>query len=397
MSFTLQPRLILNSKGNFSLEVILFTQHYTVVASVPTGQSTSSAAAHNQPPHKSIEIINNTIYPAIKDLNLSNPDQIDQRLLELDSTPNKNQLGANTTLAISIAAFKAASLENQTPLYKLIQSFSNNPNLFIPYLLVNMINGGAHGHNTLSFQEFHIIPTKKQPLLETFKQLTQIFHTLCVKINDLDIPWGYGDEGGIIAYLFSNYEALHFLRESITDNNFQIGKDFQLGLDVAANHFFNNSNYYLKERQKPLSSSQLLQYYQTLLSQFSIHLIEDPFAEKDIKGWKLTPKIPALVVADDLTATNSNLLDQHQPHPPFKAVIVKPNQIGTITQTIQFVKKAKSLNLKIIVSHRSCETNDPFIADFAVGIGADYVKFGNIRQGERVVKYNRLLYIESQL
>ncbi|NOY14632.1 MAG: phosphopyruvate hydratase [bacterium] len=408
--FYLKADQILDSRGQPTINLLLYTDHYVVSASVPSGKSKSTKEAvelrdndsklfNGLSVNKAINNIQSIIYPAIKDLGLGSPEKIDSRLIELDSTPNKAKLGANATLAVSLAVYKAASLENKIPLYQLIGQLARQTSFKIPQPLINVINGGQHGHKTLSFQEFHLIPHKNQPLSQKLNDVFQVFQTLALKINDWDIPWGYGDEGGLVVYLYSNQEALDLLTESITEAGFQPYKDFLIGLDVAANSFYQNQGYMIKEKRNYLTSLQFFQYYQTLLNKYPIKIIEDPFAETDNQGWQLVKKLNSKVdiIADDLTSTNVSILDSFLPHPPFKGVIVKPNQIGTIKETLDFITKAKQSKLITIVSHRSGETTDSFIADLAVGVGADYVKFGNIRQGERVAKYNRLLHIESEI
>ncbi len=409
--FKLYPRQILNSRGDPTLEVKLAGPDYIVTASVPAGKSKSSKEAkvlvdegqiyNGLSVAKAVEAVKNEIGPAIENMDLSRPTEIDNKIIELDGTPDKSHLGANTTLAVSIAVYKAASIVRQEPVYKLISRLMGNRDFFIPTPLFNMINGGLHSHKTLEFQEFHLISNSQTlSLAQTLANSWQVWQQLIQELTNLDIPWGYGDEGGAGCYLFSNQDPFDLLSQAVEAAGFKLGQDYFFGLDAAANNFSNQDGYHLKEKGKTVSSQQLLNYYQNLTKQFPLKLIEDPFNENDTKGWQLIKKSnlksELTIVADDLTSTNSKVLAS-LPADYFNAVLVKPNQIGTIKESLDFGRLARKKGLTLITSHRSGETNDPFIADLAVGLNSKYVKFGNLRQGERVAKYNRLLEIEKEL
>ncbi len=408
--FKLYPRQILNSRGEPTLEVKLVTDFFLVEASVPGGKSVSTKEA--QPlrdkkeaydgltVEKAIKKVNEVIAPAIESMDLSQPLQIDKKILSLDSTPKKTKLGANSTLAISLAVYKAASITLKLPLYRLISQLAETE-INIPTPLINIINGGLHSHQTTEFQEFHLIPNSPKKSFEILLANSWlVLKNLTNLINQDKKQWGYGDEGGISCSFTSNSEPFQLLKKAVQVAGFSLGTDFYFGLDAAANNFYHQGKYSLREKKTPLSSQDLLSYYQKLITSFPLKVIEDPFAEEDSTGWKLSQKIideHTQVIADDLTSTNPYLFPNIEKTAAFDSVLIKPNQIGTIKETFQFAKLAREKKKKLIVSHRSGETCDPFIADLAVGLGAEFVKFGNIRQGERVVKYNRLLEIANEL
>ncbi len=413
MKFQLKAQQILNSRGRPTIQVWLYTDDYMVVASVPTGKSTGKHEAKelrdNDPSqyggfsvHKAVDKINNLINKEIANMSLHRPDEIDKTLLKLDGTPDKSNLGANAILAVSLAVYKAASIESGLPLYRYLHHLifkKPSDKLKMPTPLFNIINGGAHGHETIDIQEFHLIGQTSWPLSQKIVSAWQVIDNLRKSLSELNLAWGYGDEGGFLIYLFSNEEAITLILEAIKQAGFRIGEDFSLGLDVAATNFYQSPNYQLKEKAKPVTSKDLLAFYRGLISKYPIKLIEDPFAEIDLKGWHLANKLTGstLVVADDLTATHLDLMVKYRQSIDFRGVIVKPNQIGCLSQTLEFISKAYEIGVQPIVSHRSGETCDPFIADLAVAAQVDYVKLGNLRQGERIAKINRLIEIDQEL
>ncbi len=408
--FKLYPRQILNSRGEPTLEVKLITDSFLVEASVPGGKSVSTKEAQPLRDKKeaydgltveeSIEKINTIIAPAIESMDLSRPLEIDEKMLSLDPTLKKTKLGANSLLAVSLAVYKAASITLRLPLYRLISQLAGTK-INLPTPLINIINGGLHSHQTTEFQEYHLIPNfPNKPFAFLLSQSWLVLQNLIQLVNQEKKQWGYGDEGGISCLFNSNAEPFQLLKKAVQGAGFSLGTDFYFGLDAAANNFYRQGKYSLREKKTTLSSQELLNYYQELITSFPLQVIEDPFAEEDSTGWKLSQKLldkKAIIVADDLTSTNPYLFPKIEESASFDSVLIKPNQIGTIKETLQFAKMAKAKKKNLIVSHRSGETCDPFIADLAVGLGSKFVKFGNIRQGERVVKYNRLLEIASEL
>ena len=262
-----------------------------------------------------------------------------------------------------------------------------------------MINGGLHGAGNLDFQEFHVIPATSKNWTPGLLMGVEIYMTLGKDLKRRGAIHSLGDEGGYAPNLFTNADALEVLVESIRSTNYQLGRDVFLGLDVAANIFYKNGEYKIRDKSSPLKDSELLDYYDFINNQYHLALIEDPFYEDGWESWKLLMKnMPDLtVVGDDLLSTNPTRIDRAIKEKACNGILVKPNQIGTITETIKVIKMALDAKWKVIVSHRSGETNDWFIADFAVGAGADYVKFGAPARGERVAKYNRLSSIETEL
>jgi enolase len=308
-------------------------------------------------------------------------------------------------LAVSMATVKAAALANKKPLYSWINTLANKAGINskitkIPSAIFNMINGGLHGAGNLDFQEFHVIPSTLKSFSDSLRSAVEIYITLGKDLERRGAIHSVGDEGGYAPNLFTNADALEVLYESIKQTPYQIGRDVFLGLDVAASVFYKNGEYAIRDKSAPLNDNQLLEYYNQINSQYHLALIEDMFHEDAWDSWKKlysSSHDQLTIVGDDLLATNLERVQKAIEEKACNGILVKPNQVGTITETLSVIKKAKGAGWKIIVSHRSGETNDWFIADFAVGVSSDYVKFGAPARGERVVKYNRLLSIEAEL
>jgi enolase len=385
------------------------------VASVPGGSSTGTyealelrdGDAQRYLGHgvlKAVDNVNTVLGPKLVGMDANDQINIDKTLIQLDGTKNKSKYGANALLAVSNAACKAAALSNNTALYTWINSVALNMGLeakvHVPFPIFNMINGGLHGAGNLDFQEFHIIPASSKPYPDAMRLASEVYITLGKDLERRGAIHSVGDEGGYAPNLFTNADALEVLYESIKSTNYQIGRDVFLSLDVAASIFFKNGEYTIRDKSSPLNDDALLEYYKNINNQYHLALLEDPFNEDAWDSWK---KLYAqfegqlTIVGDDLLATNLERLEKAVNEKACNGILIKPNQVGTVSETIQVIKKAREANWKVIVSHRSGETNDWFIADFAVGIGADYVKFGAPARGERVIKYNRLLSISSEL
>ncbi len=402
---------ILDSRGIPTVEAVIeLDTGHIFTSSVPAGTSTGKYEAvelrdGNQTRYFGMEVskavfsVNQTIAPRLKGLDPSQQTQIDQIMVELDGTKNKSKLGANAILAVSQVACKAGAAIYNLHIFDYIQkkyNLTSQPKVPVPTF--NMINGGKHGAGNLDFQEFLIIPTATKSFAESLRLSVEIYHALETALTQMNAIHSVGIEGGFAPNLFTNKDALEILIESIRRTDYIFGKDVFLGLDVAASHFYQEGRYKIKDRPKPVTPEELVDFYKELNGNIQLYSLEDPFIEDDWKSWShLTSEISdnTLIVADDLIATNHERLLRAINEKACTAVLIKPNQIGTVTETVEVVKTAKEANLQIIVSHRSGETNDTFIADFAVGVGANYTKFGAPSRGERTVKYNRLLDINQ--
>lgn len=414
---SVKAREILDSRGNPTVEtVIILDDGAAARASVPSGASLGKYEAVELRDNdqkrfggmgvlKAVENVNTVLGPAILGQNPEDQVEIDKILIASDGTPNKNKLGANAILSISLAVCKAAATSLRMPLYRYINQLAFNINLPLtikkmPTPVFNLINGGKHGAGNLDFQEFHIIPASHKSYQMGLKMGVEIYQTLKRVLTYRNAVHSVGDEGGFAPNLFTNVDALSILTEAIKETPYRLSYDVFLGLDVAASHFKTGRGYQIKDQPAILSSDDLIKYYQDLQETYHLLLLEDPLAEDDWNDWGKLMKVmgeAVMIVGDDLFATNLERLKKGIAEKAANAILIKPNQIGTITETLSVVKAAREAGLKTVVSHRSGETNETFIADFAVGIAADYVKFGAPARGERVAKYNRLSEIENEL
>lgn len=341
--------------------------------------------------------------PSLIGMDASKQKEIDDVMKNLDGTENKSKLGANSILALSGAVAKAQSASLKMPLYQYISQLLSGEvkkSFTIPTPMFNILNGGKHGGGNIDFQEFMIVPPKANSYSQDLKIGVEIYYALKeVILNHSGITL-LGDEGGYAPVLYSNSDAFKILDEAVARAGYNLGLEAFFSLDVAASNFLKDGAYKIRDRAVALTTEEFIEFYLSLNDQYHILSIEDPLQEDDWDGWKeITEKMgdKTLIVGDDLITTNLERLKKAVEKKSCNAVIIKPNQVGTITETIEVVKATQAANLKIVVSHRSGETNDDFIADFAVGIGADYAKFGAPARGERVAKYNRLLEIEHEL
>ena len=409
-------REILDSRSIPTIECACQTDTGHIgVASVPSGASTGKFEAIELRDKdttrylgkgvlKAVDNVNNILGPNVVGLDVANQQIVDKRLLELDGTQNKSKYGANALLAVSSAVCKVAASSANIPLYTWIATISQTLGLTVtqkvPTPLFNMINGGLHGAGNLDFQEFHVIPATSKTYSEGLRIGVEVYMLLGKDLERRGAIHSVGDEGGYAPNLFTNADALAVLVESIHQTSYQLGRDVFLGLDVAASFFYKNGQYTIRDKSNPLKDHELLEYYKQLNNTYHLASLEDPFYEDAWDSWK---QIQAelgkdlTIVGDDLLVTNPERVQKAIVEKACNAILVKPNQIGTVTETIQVVKMARDVNWKVIVSHRSGETNDWFIADFATGVGADFAKFGAPARGERVAKYNRLSSIEIEL
>lgn len=406
-----QARSILDSKGTPTVETTLvLSDNTSVTTSIPSGNSVGKFEAHelrdNDPKHADGKGVNTAVSnvidiigPEILGKDPTKQEELDNLLKELDGTPNKEHLGANAMLSASVAIAKAGAHASGVPLYKHIGTLSQiTPQL--PHLLSNVINGGLHAGKNLDIQEFLLIPETAPSVSVALNQLTHINSLLKKEIVKRGFQPLIGDEGGFAPKLETNEEALRLLKLVTEQAGFSLGQEMFFGMDAASNSFYQNDKYTLKDSDHPLSGKELGDYFLRLAQTYHLKYLEDPFSEDDTSSWEEFSKISPstlFTVGDDLTVTNPEKLDEALGRGIIKGIIIKPNQIGTLTEALTVVTKAKKANLLITVSHRSGETNDDFIADIAVGVAADLAKFGAPVRGERVAKYNRLLQIESEL
>jgi enolase len=396
-------REILDSRGNPTIEVdVILESNVLGRASVPSGASTGSKEALELRDKEqrylgkgvlhAINNINTILTPSLIGLEASDQALIDKTMLELDGTGNKSKLGANAILGVSLAVLKASAKENNQELFEYL-----NEGVTSPVPMMNILNGGAHADNNLDFQEFMIIPNQKT-IEDRIRVGAEIFHTLKKVLQGNGYNTSVGDEGGFAPNLKSNKEALDLIVKAIKEANYKPGIDVSLALDVAANEFYHDGMYIVDG--KHLDYKQLVDFYEELINEYPIISIEDGLEENDIEGWKyLTDKLTDKIqlVGDDLFVTNKEIFQMGIDNKIANAILIKANQIGTVTEMIETINLAKKNNYKTIISHRSGETEDTFIAHFAVGLNLGQIKTGSLSRTDRVCKYNELIRIEEKV
>ena len=400
----IKGREILDSRGNPTVEVdVMLESGIVATASVPSGASTGINEAlelrdNNKDRYmgkgvlKAVSNVNEIIKPKLVGMDVLNQRLIDETLLTLDGTENKSKLGANAMLGVSLACLKAAAKYSNKELYEYI-----GKGTIIPRPMMNILNGGAHADNGLDFQEFMIIPMTKD-FRTNLRMGSEIFHHLKKILTQSGFSTGVGDEGGFAPNINSTEEALNLIIDAIKAANYIPGKDVYLGLDVAASEFYNDSKYSFEGKAK--TSEELIEYYEYLCEKYPIISIEDGMAEDDYRGWRLlTEKLGKKIqlVGDDLFVTNKKLFQKGIDQKLGNAILLKLNQIGTVTETIETILLAKKARYNTIISHRSGETEDTYIADFAVGLNLGQIKTGSLCRSERTAKYNRLLRIFEKI
>lgn len=406
-------REILDSRGIPTVECALWLDTGGVVAtSVPTGTSVGKYEAlelRDQDPQRMLgkgvlqaaANINTVIAPQLIGKDPNNQEEIDQLLVQLDGTANKSQLGANAILAVSQAVAKAGALNQNMPLYYYLeQKFQLTTELHIPSCVYTMINGGEHGAGNLDIQEFEIIPASHVSFANSIAMAVTLFQ----KIEEVLILKGAthstGIGGGFTPNLYSNTDVFEIMIETIKTSPYTFTQDLFFGVDVSAAELFESGKYTLKDKSQPYSSEELTELYKQIRNLYHVFYIEDPFQEDDTAAWqKLTQELgeTTKIVGDSLLVTSKEKTQIAIDQKLCNTILIKPNQVGTVTETIEVIRLARQAGWQIVVSHRSGETNDDFIADFAVGIGADYVKFGPPNRGERTAKYNRLMQIDTEI
>ena len=400
-------RQVFDSRGNPTVEAEVFSNNISAIAISPSGASTGTFEAFEKRDiynkkylgksvFKSVELINKKISKKIKNQFVHNQEKIDHILIKLDGTKQKSKIGANTTLAVSMAVKKLSAKLRKIPLYK---SFLLRNNYKLPYPLMNIINGGAHANNGLRIQEFMIRPDGAKSFSESLRMCFLVINNLRKIIKKKGLSTSVGDEGGFAPMINSNEEALKLILKSISVSGFINGKDISICLDVAANELYKNKKYSIHSK-KLLSTEQTIKKYVQLIKKFKIKSIEDPFSENDWSSWsdfmnKIDSKIQ--IVGDDLYVTNLERLNKGFLNNSSNSILIKLNQIGTVTETLEVIKFAHLAGFKTIISHRSGDTEDTFISDMAVGTNSNQIKSGSLSRSERVAKYNQLLRIEEEL
>ncbi|MBU2025601.1 MAG: phosphopyruvate hydratase [Patescibacteria group bacterium] len=411
---------ILDSRGNPTVKAELITdQGIKAAAQVPSGASTGEHEAlelrdgdderyRGLGVMKAIGNIQGKIGPALIGMEVTDQSGIDKKMIELDASPNKSGLGANATLGVSMAAVRAAAETKKTPLYRYVGELFGRPageELSMPELMCNVINGGAHADSGLDLQEYMLVPAGGRLVKEKVRILAEIYQALKDRLKKDGQVTAVGDEGGFAPKLKNNEEPLGYLIQAIEAAGYKPGQEVGLALDAAASEFFNKETgkYELKLDQRELDAKAMTDYYQELVSRYPIVIIEDGMAQDDTRGWKLLNNAlggdhgRVNIMGDDFTVTNKKRLEQAVEEKALNSVLIKLNQIGTVTETLECLRYAKEKGIRTAVSHRSGETTDDFIADFCAGAGAQWLKAGSVARGERVAKYNRLIEIEREL
>ena len=408
-------REILDSRGNPTIETTIWTDNnHGAVASIPSGASTGKFEAvelrDNDPQRfnglgvlKAVANVNQIISKYIIGQDPTKQNNIDQILLNLDGTEDKSKLGANAILSVSQACFELGAIceDKQTFQYTVEKYGLNIPTAFhLPSPIFNLINGGKHGAGNLDIQEFHIIPSSQKQFSDALEIGTTLYHNLKNILIEKKAIHSIGDEGGFAPNLFSNTDAIELLIETVEASPYKLNQDVYLGLDIAASELFKNGKYKVSDIKENMSGYQFKDFIIEINRKYNFLSIEDPFDQESWNDWvNLTGVIgkQVMIVGDDLLVTNKKRLEEAIAKNACNAILIKPNQIGTISETASVVKLAKKNNFSVVVSHRSGDTDEDFLADFAVGIGADFVKFGAPGRGERVAKYNRLSFIQKYL
>jgi len=405
----IKAREILDSRGNPTVEVDVFLENGIFGrAAVPSGASTGLYEAvelrdndkkryNGKGVLNAVSNVNDEIHKTLIGIDVNDQTYIDNIMIDLDGTPNKSRLGANAILGVSMASARAASSSNSIPLYEYLRTTND---FKMPVPMMNILNGGSHANNTVDIQEFMIFPFGASTYSEALKIGTEIFHKLKSELQKIGLNTAVGDEGGFAPNLNSNEEAIEIILQSIEKTGYKPGEEVFIALDVAASELYKNGKYNLASEGKAFSSSEMISYLKELVEKYPIISIEDGLDENDWSGWtNLTESLGQniQIVGDDLTVTNIDKLQKAIDNKSMNSILIKLNQIGTVSETIEAVKLAKKVNYGAVISHRSGETEDTFIADLSVAMGMGQIKTGSISRSDRVAKYNQLLRIEEEL
>ena len=401
-----KARQVFDSRGNPTVEAEVYVKNQSAKAICPSGASTGTYEAYEKRDTKNkrylgksvfsaVNLVNTKISKALKNKSIHDQVRIDEILINLDGTRQKTRLGANAILAVSMAAKKLSAKVKKIPLYK---SFYVNKNFQLPYPLMNIINGGAHANNGLRVQEFMIRPDRAKSFSEAMRICYLVIKNLSKLITAKGLSTSVGDEGGFAPMIDSNNQALDLIVLAIKKSGFKNGKDVSICLDVAANELIKKDKYSIHSK-KYISVDQSIKEYKKMIDKYKIKSIEDPFGENDWGAWnklmKATKKVQ--IVGDDLYVTNLERLKKGFLNLSSNSILIKLNQIGTVSETLDVIKFAQTIGFKTIISHRSGESEDTFIADLAVGTNSNQIKTGSLARSERVAKYNQLLRIEEEL
>lgn len=403
-------REIIDSRGNPTVEVDVILENGILGrAAVPSGASTGEREAlelrdggtryMGKGVLKAVENVNGPLRDLVIGMDASNQTALDYAMIELDGTDTKSKFGANAILGISMAAMKASAINEGKPLYKYVNEKFGDDNMSLPRPMMNIINGGAHADNLLDFQEFMIIP-QRDTIKERLRVGAEVFHNLKKVLNEKGLATGVGDEGGFAPDLKSNKEGFELIVEAIKKAGYEPGKDVCLGIDVAASEFYKDGKYELAGEGRSLTTDELIDFYEELVTTYPIISIEDPVDENDWEGFaKITERIGNKIqlVGDDLFVTNKKCLQMGIDKKAGNAILLKVNQIGTITETLETIKLARENGYATVISHRSGETEDTTIADLAVGLNLGQIKTGSMSRTDRICKYNQLIRIEEEL
>ena len=403
-------REILDSRGNPTVEVDVILENGVMGrAAVPSGASTGEREAlelrdggtrfMGKGVLKAVENVNGPLRDLVIGMDASNQKELDYAMINLDGTPTKSKFGANAILGISMAAMKASANEEGIPLYKYVCRKFGNGKMSLPRPMMNIINGGAHADNKLDFQEYMIIPMA-ETIHERVRIGAEVFHNLKSVLKSKGLVTSVGDEGGFAPDLESNSEGFELIMEAIKKAGYEPGKDVCMAIDVAASEFYKDGKYELVGEGRGLTTEELIEYYEELIKKYPIISIEDAVDENDWDGFNLVTKRigdKIQLVGDDLFVTNKACLQMGIDHEAGNAILLKVNQIGTITETLETIELARSHNYATVISHRSGETEDTTIADLAVGLDLGQIKTGSMSRTDRICKYNQLMRIEEEI
>ncbi len=404
-----RAREILDSRGNPTVEADVIVACGAVGrAAVPSGASTGKREAlelrdtrskrfGGKGVTKAVKNVLTVIAPAVRGMDAANQMALDKLMIELDGTPNKSKLGANAILSVSMAASRAAASAYGLPLYRYLGGINAR---YLPIPMMNIINGGAHAANNLDIQEFMIVPIGSKTFAQAVRMGAEIFHSLKKVLKKKGLSTSVGDEGGFAPDLKSNEDAIKFIINAIESAGYQPGKDVGLALDSAANEFYKKGKYILNSENKKLKPEEMIDYYEDLIDKYPVFSIEDGLAEQDWDNWELlTDRLGGTVqiVGDDIFVTNPKILNKGIEEGIANSILIKLNQIGTVTETLDAIEMAKQAGYTTIISHRSGETEDTFISDLVVGINGGQIKTGSMSRSDRVAKYNQLIRIEEEL
>ncbi|MDA8402798.1 MAG: phosphopyruvate hydratase [Desulfobacteraceae bacterium] len=407
--YSVNAREILDSRGNPTVEVdVTLACGAKGRAAVPSGASTGTREALElrdgdkgrylgKGVLKAVENVNHLIGPEVQGMDATDQYSLDHCMIALDGTPNKSKLGANAMLGVSMAAARAAADAYSLPLYRYLGGLNAR---FLPVPMMNIVNGGAHAANRLDIQEFMIIPNGAKTFSEAVRMGAETFHSLKRLLKEKGLSTAVGDEGGFAPDFSSNEEAIKMIMAAITAAGYKPGVDIGLALDAAASEFYKDGKYFLESENKKLSAKEMIDYYQSLIDKYPLYSIEDGLAEQDWENWTaMTDKLgnSAQLVGDDVFVTNPEIFSRGIQQGIANSILIKLNQIGTVTETLDAIEMAKQAGYSTVISHRSGETEDSFIADLVVGVNGGQIKTGSMSRSDRIAKYNQLIRIEEAL